>query len=146
MIRARFGDFWHDQRISAAAVLYALYEGTQCLYVGISRWDVWRRWFDRSRGHIRGRGSNFCTRVGAYVVDNLPRSLEWEIELWTLEECQDALRGEDKVRHLTLTRCEDLMIGRKKPIFNITNNPHSCEEIAGVNDAEISAFYDSVRE
>ena len=65
----------------------------QVLYVGISERGIWSRWFGQ-RGRMRrlsgGRWFGFDS-VAQAVIDNMPQSWDWTIELWTPQECAEAL-------------------------------------------------------
>lgn len=120
MRQISFGDFWQKGNLSGFGErLYVLLNGTECLYVGISRGLIWERWFDPYRGHIRGKHSCSNTSIGDHVIQNLPASLGWTLELWTEEDCR-AMAG-DKA-HLRLEDCEAMVIRKLEPVFNVIHN------------------------
>jgi len=63
--------------------LYIMKNGLdEVLYIGISEQNIWNRWFGFN-GHIRD-GGNFLqgrSSVGEKVVDYLPDSWDWKIQL-----------------------------------------------------------------
>ena len=69
--------------------LYVMKNGLdETLYIGISSENIWNRWFG-PRGHVMV-GTNYLigeSSVGRKVVDHLPDSWDWKIQLWTLEDC-----------------------------------------------------------
>src|SRR4030095_4000896 len=69
--------------------LYVMNNGlNEILYVGISSENIWNRWVG-SCGQIMV-GTNYLsgeTWVGRKVVDYLPDSWDWKIQLWILDDC-----------------------------------------------------------
>lgn len=97
--------------------LYIIKRDTETLYVGISTRDVWNRWFGQWGGHIRrnGWGEYFHTsEIGRAVIENMPQSNNWTVELWTLDD----LRKYFATPLLSLRRAENLMIKQLKPCHN----------------------------
>ena len=120
MRRIRFGDFMRGSPSDGfGESLYILHDGSECLYIGISRRGIWERWFDRYMGHIRGKYSYCNTDIGDYVVQNLPASLDWTLELWTEADCLEVV--EDK-KHFRLEDFEAMMIRKLEPVFNVVHN------------------------
>ena len=105
--------------------LYVLKNGLeQTLYIGISSKNIWNRWFGWS-GHIVV-GTNYLvgqSSVGQKVVDHLPNSWSWKIQLWTFEDCRefcaDVLNPDGKY---SIQWLEPLMIQKLRPSLNITYN------------------------
>lgn len=59
------------------------------LYIGISTADIWSRWFGGT-GHIPWSGTMLYgnSTIGEKIVNHLPDSWTWKIQLWTLKDCQ----------------------------------------------------------
>lgn len=69
--------------------LYIMKNGLdEILYIGISNQNIWNRWFGM-RGHILDNGKFMSgeSSVGKNVVNHLPDSWNWKIQLWTLDDC-----------------------------------------------------------
>jgi hypothetical protein len=102
--------------------LYIVRTGKQALYVGISRSDVWGRWFaGGEKSHMYFAQKYSGTReggrwlghssIGQVVEFNFPRSLKWKVELrhystfsWTNNE--------------KLEEAERRLIRELRPLFN----------------------------
>jgi hypothetical protein len=109
------------------------------LYVGISKWNIWERWFGWN-GHIlwldKLIGGN--TSVGQKIVDHLPDSLNWKIQLWTLEDCVNFCKDEFHIPpspHITFI--EPLMINKLSPILNVSCNLHPGKDTTPKSKKEI---------
>ena len=146
MQEVRFGDFWNNPDAGEpGARFYALYDGPQCLYVGISRRWIWERWFDSTWGHIRGRTSCLNSRVGQHVVDHLPASLEWMITLWTEKDVVLSFgEARNLGRHPGIEDLERLLIRHLKPSFNVTHNANS--NFYGDDQGSAAETYDHMGE
>jgi hypothetical protein len=97
--------------------LYIIWKGKQALYVGISKTDIWGRWFSGSYGHMmfihqtkRWIGNS---SIGSVIERNFPKSLKWKVELrrystfsWTDNE--------------KLEMAEQRLIRELRPLFNST--------------------------
>jgi hypothetical protein len=69
--------------------LYVMKNGLgDVLYVGISTADVWSRWFGGA-GHIPWSGTMLYgnSSIGEKIVNHLPDSWIWKIQLWSLKDC-----------------------------------------------------------
>ncbi len=89
MIEIRFEDFHRQNYQDQGYCLYVVKNGSgDVLYVGISVSDVWSRWFSWG-GHMTWDGDVIYgeSPVGTKVENNLPDSLNWSIQLWTLQDC-----------------------------------------------------------
>ena len=86
MIELDFQQF-HDQKYREQRYeLYMLKNGLgDILYIGISKNDVWQRWFGWG-GHMTWDGKVIYgeSPVGVKIENHLPDSLSWKIQLWTL--------------------------------------------------------------
>ncbi len=89
MIEITFRDFYEHKYSDDGFELYVMKNALDdVLYVGISRNDVWNRWFAWN-GHI-ARDAKFMvgeSSVGQKITDHLPDSWSWKIQLWTLDDC-----------------------------------------------------------
>lgn len=127
MIEITFKDFYEYQyREEVFHELYIMKNGLEeTLYIGISNQNIWNRWFGWN-GHIM-EGPNYLvgeSAVGRKVVDNLPDSLGWKIQLWTLDDCvefctSELLHSKDKY---TIKMLEPIMIQKLRPSLNSIYN------------------------
>ncbi len=125
MIEIDFERFRHQDYREAGYRLYMMKNGLgNVLYVGISHQSIWNRWFDWG-GHITWTDQVIegNTAVGRKIVDHLPESLKWKIELWTLEDrlnfCRDSLPA---THTLDIDFVEPFMIQKLSPILNESYN------------------------
>jgi len=89
MIELSFKEF-HDQNYEDEGYcLYVMKNGlSDILYVGISTSDIWYRWLGGA-GHIPWSGTMRYgnSTIGEKIMNHLPDSLDWKIQLWTLKDC-----------------------------------------------------------
>jgi hypothetical protein len=86
MIELTFEDFHEGNFLEEGFVLYVLKNGLDdVLYVGISKKNIWSRWFAFG-GHMIWDGKHIIgqSAVGQKIFDHLPDSLNWKIQLWRL--------------------------------------------------------------
>jgi len=96
----------------------------EVLYVGISSQDIWDRWFGWN-GHINEGDSYLLGKsaVGEKVVDHLPNSWDWKIQLWTLEDCVKFCSNElNPNGRYSIKMLESFMIQKFRPSLNIMMN------------------------
>ena len=96
----------------------------EVLYVGISNQDIWYRWFGWN-GHIKEGDSYLLGKsaVGEKVVDHLPNSWDWKIQLWTLEDCVKFCSNElNPNGRYSIKMLESFMIQKFRPSLNIMMN------------------------
>jgi len=127
MIEIDFQDF-HDKNYEETEYqLYVMKNGLgDVLYVGISKWSIWERWFGWS-GHLVWLDNCVTgnTSVGQKIVDHLPDSLKWKIQLWTLEDCVDLCKDEFHISSSPdISFFEPIMINNLSPILNVSYNIH----------------------
>ena len=127
MIEITFKDFYeYKYREDGFYELYAIKNGLEeILYVGISDQNIWNRWFGWN-GHIMGDARYMIgeSTVGKKIVDHLPDSCSWKIQLWTLDDCvafcEDEL-GLLRGRY-TIQSVEPFMVQKLCPILNVHYN------------------------
>ena len=120
--------------------LYVMKNGLgEVLYVGISSENIWNRWFGW-RGHITV-GTNYLvgeSSVGRKVVDHLPDSWNWKIQLWTLQDCKefcaDYLNPNGRY---TIKLLEPLMIQKLRPALNVIYNLNPGKDTTPKSNKEI---------
>ncbi len=155
MIEITFKDFYvYQYREEGFHELYIMKNGLEeILYIGISNQNIWNRWFGWN-GHIM-QGPNYLvgeSAVGRKVVDNLPDSWGWKIQLWTLDDCvefctDELLHSKDKY---TIKMLGPIMIQKLHPslnsIYNLTpgadHTPKSEKEKR--REAELDRVYREV--
>ncbi len=107
--------------------MYVLRDMIKTLYVGISTRNVWNRWFS-DRGHmtqnVDGRWFGISA-IGQHVVENMPSSLQYVIDLWTLQDGLSTFETELRQAGYSLERTdihcvEPIAIQRLRPTFNVT--------------------------
>ncbi|MBK8783959.1 MAG: hypothetical protein IPO22_19705 [Anaerolineales bacterium] len=135
--------------------LYVMKNGlSEVLYVGISSQNIWSRWFGWN-GHIIGDARLMigASEIGQKIVDYLPDSWNWKIQLWTLDDClafcADELNPQGRY---TIKFLEPIIIQRLHPVLNVAYNlnpgvdhmPKS--EIAKKREAELDKGYHDIFE
>ena len=85
-----FRDFMNGNYDDDDYSIYIVRDNSNVLYIGISRGNVYNRWFSTDYCHI-SRFSNGAIRgnsiIGQAIANNLPISLDWSIDLWRVEDC-----------------------------------------------------------
>ncbi len=126
MIEIEFRRFHGQDYVEEGYNLYVVKNGlNNVLYVGISTISIWERWFGWN-GHILWTDNIIqgTSVVGQKIADNLPESLNWKIQLWTLEDCviycSDLLPPNRGILDVKLI--EPYMIQKLSPILNATYN------------------------
>jgi hypothetical protein len=126
MIELDFQQF-HDQKYREQGYeLYVLKNGLGgILYIGISKNDIWQRWFGWG-GHMTWDGKVIYgeSPVGVKIENHLPDSLNWKIQLWTLQDCVNFCRNELPIDTLEITihEIEPIIIRKLSPALNGTYN------------------------
>ena len=127
MIEITFKEFYEYKYIEDGFnELYIMKNGLdEVLYIGISEQNIWNRWFGFN-GHILD-GGNFLkgrSSVGEKVVDHLPDSWSWKIQLWTLEDCVGFCKSEISPtrKSYDIKYLEPFMIQKLRPSLNNTFN------------------------
>src|SRR5690349_5689608 len=144
MIELDFESFHNQEYAEDGYSLYVVKNGLgNVLYVGISHLNIWERWFGWS-GHILwvDQVIEGHSHVGEKIVDHLPDSLQWKIQLWTLEDCLEFCRDVlPTTRPPDIDFVEPYMIQKLSPILNGSynlrpgkdNTPKSKKEIEREN-------------
>jgi len=148
MIKIKFSDFIRHNYQDEFCLYILRNSEDSPLYIGISRGDVWERWFGYG-GHITlGRfGPIPTSHVGRKVLDHHPESMNWKIELWSMDDCTGFCGS--KVPD-DLIFLEAYIIGAYSPVLNISHNPNpqpdntleSKEEISRKKD--LDRVYDEI--
>lgn len=126
MIEITFREFFeYKYRENGFHELYVMKNGLdETLYIGISSENIWNRWFG-SRGHVMV-GTNYLigeSSVGRKVVDHLPDSWDWKIQLWTLEDCLEFCKDElNPNGRYNIQWLEPFIIQKLRPSLNATYN------------------------
>jgi hypothetical protein len=120
--------------------LYIMKNGLEeILYIGISSENIWNRWFGWC-GHILV-GTNYLvgeSSVGRNIVDHLPDSWNWKVQLWTFEDCREFCaeklnpNGRYDIKWL-----EPLMIQKLRPSLNIIYNLNPGPDNTPISEKEI---------
>ena len=133
MLNLSFHEFMIGDYPDQDLHLYVVRTYNEVLYVGISTSNIWNRWFSARNAHmVQVVGSSWIgnSAIGQAVCENMPESLEWTIELWSLEDCAGFL--DDKMfskGRLNIRDVEPLMIQKLLPKLNVIYNaPRSNRE------------------
>ncbi len=125
MIEIDFKSFHEQEYADDDYELYVMKNGVgSVLYVGISRRSIWERWFGFG-GHLLWadqiiQGNSV---VGQKIVDHLPDSLQWKIQLWTLDDCVRYCKDEYPIPATpNIGFVEPFMINKLSPILNGSYN------------------------
>ncbi len=149
MIELTFKDFYESRYEETGYYdLYIMENGHgEVLYIGISILKIWDRWFGWN-GHIYldnliliGKSS-----VGEKIVNNLPDSWQWKIQLWTLEDCVKFCKDEISPTRANydIKYIEPFMIMKLRPALNIiyNQNPGKDSTPKSKKEREIEALLD----
>ena len=102
--------------------LYCVFGGDGRLeYIGRSR-DVWSRWFGQL-GRLKKNAGGYwfgCDSVSQLIVENMPDSWSWKIQLWTVEDCANHYQVSPK--RLDVFTAEAMMISSMSPRLNYMYN------------------------
>jgi hypothetical protein len=126
MIEIKFKRFHDQDYVEEGYELYVVKNGlNDVLYVGTSTLSIWERWFGW-HGHILWTDAIIqgTSPVGQNMVDHLPESLNWKIQLWTLEDCMNYCSYilPPNMSMLDIKLIEPYMIQKLSPILNMTYN------------------------
>lgn len=126
MIELAFSQFYAQEYSDQNYQLYIVYnDHNEVLYVGISTKNIWERWFGYG-GHMVWDGKVIYgeSPIGMKIEDHLPNSLNWKIQLWTLQDCLDfcieSINGDTDTT--TIINIEPLMVQKMHPVLNATYN------------------------
>lgn len=118
MLTMTFEQFYNGDYDDDDANLYVVRYKSEFYYIGISNISIWDRWFnyrmcyDNNLGWISLTGDTISRKI----ISNMPNSMNWNIDLWTLEECNDYLQ----LNRSNIKRVEPFFIGGLKPSCNYT--------------------------
>jgi hypothetical protein len=126
MIELDFQQFHDQQYREQRYELYILKNGLgEILYIGISKNNIWQRWFGWG-GHMMWDGKVIYgeSPVGVKIENHLPDSLNWKIQLWTLQDCVKFCRNElpSDILEITIDEIEPIIIRKLSPALNSTFN------------------------
>ena len=140
MIEIDFETFHNQDYEETGYDLYVMKNGLgSILYVGISKQSIWQRWFGLN-GHLLwvDRAIEGNTPVGRKIVDHLPDSLQWKIQLWTLKDCIDFCGAMLPTTHSpNIDFIEPYMIRKLSPILNGSYNLQPGEDTTPKSKKEI---------
>jgi hypothetical protein len=126
MIEITFREFFeYNYREDGVHELYVMKNGLgETLYIGISSENIWNRWFG-PRGPILAGNNRMVgeSSIGQKIVDHLPDSWDWKIQLWRLEDCREFCV--DKLNPTgvyTIKWLEPIMIQKLRPNLNVIYN------------------------
>jgi len=156
MITLTFSEFSNPDNFpdDDAIELYVLRDKEKILYIGISKSNVWNRWFGNlGRMWTTSSGKwNTKDQVGLHIIENFPQSNEWEIDLLTLQDCLNFLEVEyvigeygflfrpNSVFYFDIKDVEPKMIGKLHPFLNRIYN-------GGKEDIEfVNKYYNFIKE
>jgi len=93
MITYKLAEFIDGEVDECGATVYVVRDGEVVLYVGKAEAGIKERWCYSRHPHITTTGWGWAalSRIGFEIVNNLPRSRDWQIDLYTAEECADRI-------------------------------------------------------
>ena len=140
MIELTFEEFHEGNFHEEGFALYVLKNGLDdTLYVGISRRNIWSRWFAFG-GHMIWDGKHLIgqSTVGQKIVDHLPDSLNWKIQLWMLQDCIEFCKDIlPPLQQYPIEFVEPFMIQKLAPILNGSYNLHPGKDTTQKSKKEI---------
>jgi hypothetical protein len=141
MIELTFQEFHQQQYQENVFCSYVVKNGNgDILYIGISTNNIWERWFGWG-GHMVWDGKVIYgeSPIGTKIENHLPDSLDWKIQLWTLEDCLQFCRNElpGDMSAMTIHDIEPLMIQKLHPALNLTYNLHPGKDTTPKSKKEI---------
>jgi hypothetical protein len=128
VIRLKFSEFisgTYDRR-GERHVVYVLIAESYVLYVGMSKANIWMRWFGQPASHMfqySDKQWGYQSPAGEAVVRCLPDSLNWTIELWTAGDCTKFLEKDKSLERLNpndIHELEWLLIDKLHPVLNVS--------------------------
>lgn len=161
MISLTFRDFYDCRYEDGEYDLYVLRDKDAVLYVGISRENVHDRWFGGGFSHMNTVAwSDYPVSstdlIGERVYINYPESLEWTMELWSVNDCVEYI-GENTgvpkgVLSKNLSVIESEMIRILTPLYNRTMNrkrnleprTRAEKERHDLREKKLDSIYDSI--
>jgi len=157
MIELSFWNFHEQNYEDENYCLYVMKNGLgDVLYVGISTDDVWGRWFGWG-GHMMWDGNVIYgeSPVSAKIENHLPDSLNWKIQLWTLNDCLIFCGGKPYAPKFKMTAgeyhnavhaVEILVIRKLSPALNshLNLNPGKDTTPKSGNELKREKFVDNV--
>jgi len=157
MLEITFREFYElEYEEDGLHELYVVKNGLdETLYVGITSQKIWDRWFGWN-GHIFLSGAILEGRssVGNKIVDHLPDSWKWKVQLWTLDDCVAFCKDEISPtrKYYDTKYLEPFMIEKLRPALNVTyslnpgadNTPKSEKEKA--REVELDRIFKEIFE
>ncbi len=150
MIKLSFAQFFNSDFEDLGYELYIVKDVDMVMYIGISRNSVWDRWFGGYGSHmeilseqsIRGNST-----IGDVIKRRLPDSWNWTIELWTNQDCREALREElngQNAVDIPIITLEGYLIKKLNPLYNVmhANGPHEDPMMSNRLDDEYKKIFD----
>lgn len=115
-----------DGQVPEFAELYSIYrfrDGDFILYVGKTLRNIAERLYE----HIGLDGQTQLTKL---IEDNLPESLDWQIDLFTVHDCIPLIREHPRpkiINEADIDLAERAMILHSRPAINSMVNSHPAE-------------------
>jgi hypothetical protein len=132
MISVKIGDFIEQKYNDDDDFDLYVVKNKEVLYIGISSVNIWDRWFNSIDPHIEFSNNRLIGRslIGNVIVNHLPESLNWDIELWTLNDCINYLGDNSPYKSLqqiktydyAMRKLERALIRAMKPKLNYEHN------------------------
>jgi|WetSurMetagenome_2_1015567.scaffolds.fasta_scaffold504653_2 hypothetical protein len=116
-------------------VLYVVRTFSEVIYVGISNRGIWNRWFGYRGRMWKDANNKWCGKdlVGQEIAEHVPDSLQYIIQLYTLDDLYEAIKDDCPIRYhdrdylensWVLNSIEAMMIEKLKPALNVMSNRH----------------------
>ena len=123
----KFNDFMNSDYEEDNEQLYII-RSDKVLYIGKAFLGIHYRWFGSGTSHIlkRYNGTYFGnSAIGTEIINNLPTSMDWEIDMYTVDECSDFVH-----KHFPYYKMFDIdiaeisLIREYKPLLNVIHNSY----------------------
>jgi hypothetical protein len=77
-------DYFPNEKV----VLYVIRDNDQVFYVGISKANVWYRWFGANGRMVKNIYEEWVSydSIGNHIIRNMPKSFRWNVDLWVADE------------------------------------------------------------
>ena len=97
--------------------IYRVRDGDLVLYVGKTKVGI----TERILGHMgQGPSTWLTSQLGSVILDNLPESRAWQVDMLTLDDCWELTKKH--VPYFDIDDAEQALIWENGPCLNYINN------------------------
>ena len=130
MLTYTLAEFLETAPDEGYCTVYVARDGATVLYVGKATAGIRERWAGGRSPHVivNGFGWQGYSTIGSLIVEHLPESRDWQIDLYTAEECQEiVLRHFPYCNHVSTNYAELALIQELRPLFNVASTGYERE-------------------